>query len=107
MKMRILSVSALVIFALALCLSVTTTPASPKTSASAAVPAVTAQPAAEPAPAAVPEEHPEIRDALRALRSAKDHMEHAAHDFGGHRVEAIRATDEAIKQLEICMKFDR
>jgi hypothetical protein len=33
--------------------------------------------------------------------------EHAAHDFGGHRVEAIRATDEAIHQLEECLKYDR
>jgi hypothetical protein len=105
MKLRIVSLSALVIFALALCLSVTTTPASPNTPAAAAVPAAAAQPAA--APAAVPEPHPEIRDALRAMRAAKDHMEHAAHDFGGHRVDAIRATDEAIRQLEICLKFDK
>jgi hypothetical protein len=34
-------------------------------------------------------------------------MQHAAHDFGGHRVEALRATDEAIHQLEICLKYDR
>jgi hypothetical protein len=32
-------------------------------------------------------------------------MEHAAHDFGGHRVDAIRATDDAIRQLEICLKY--
>jgi hypothetical protein len=34
-------------------------------------------------------------------------MEHAAHDFGGHRVEALKATDEAIRQLEICLKYDK
>jgi len=50
--------------------------------------------------------HPEIQEAIAALRRAKDHMEHAAHDFGGHRVEALRATDEAIHQLEICMKYE-
>jgi len=50
--------------------------------------------------------HPEIQQAINALQRAKDHMEHAAHDFGGHRVEAIRATDEAIHQLEICLKYD-
>ncbi|PYT93297.1 MAG: hypothetical protein DMG36_10330 [Acidobacteria bacterium] len=44
--------------------------------------------------------------ALGALRRAKEHM-HAAHDFGGHRVEALRATDEAIRQLELCLKFDK
>jgi len=50
--------------------------------------------------------HPEIQQAIASLRRAKDHMEHAAHDFGGHRVEAIRATDEAIRQLEVCMKYE-
>jgi hypothetical protein len=34
-------------------------------------------------------------------------MEHAAHDFGGHRVEAIEATNQAIKQLELCLKYDK
>ena len=107
MKAKILSLSALVIFALALCLSVTTTtPASPKAPAPApaAVPAPAAQPAAAPA---VPEPHPEIREALASLRRAKEHLEHAAHDFGGHRVEAIAATDNAIRQLELCLKFDK
>jgi hypothetical protein len=59
------------------------------------------------APAALPEPHPEIREAIGALRRAKEHMEHAAHDFGGHRVEAIKATDEAIRQLQDCLKFDK
>jgi hypothetical protein len=72
-----------------------------------------AAPAAPPAPkagtAATPaaEPHPEIREAIAALRRAKDHMQHAAHDFGGHRVEALKATDEAIHQLEVCLKYDR
>jgi len=48
-----------------------------------------------------------IREALESLRRAKAHMEHAAHDFGGHRVEAIEATNQAIKQLEFVLKFDR
>jgi hypothetical protein len=104
MKVKILSISAQVIFALALCLSVTSTPASPKTPAPAAV-AAAPQPAATPA--ALPEPHPEIREALGALRRAKEHMQHAAHDFGGHRVEAIAATDAAIRQLELCLKFDK
>jgi len=104
MKSKILTLSALVGLALALCMTVTT-PAAPKTPAAATVPAATSQPNA--APAAAPEPHPEIRESIAALRRAKDHMEHAAHDFGGHRVDAIRATDEAIRQLEICLKFDK
>jgi hypothetical protein len=105
MKLKILSASALVIFVLFLCLSVTTTPASPKTPAAAAVPAAAPQPTA--APAALPEPHPEIREAIASLRRAKQHLEHAAHDFGGHRVEAIKATDEALRQLQDCLKFDK
>ena len=63
-------------------------------------------PAVAPASPA-PERHPEIREAIAALRRAKDHLEHGAHDFGGHRVDAIRATDEALHQLEICLEFDK
>jgi hypothetical protein len=68
-----------------------------------------AAPRAKPAPTAPvpPEKHPQIHEALEALRSSKQHLEHAAHDFGGHRVEAIRAIDEAIHQLEICMQYDK
>jgi len=103
MKLRILSLSALVTFAL--CLSVTTVPASPKVPTSSAVPAATPQPAA--APAALPEPHPEIREAIESLRRAKEHLEHAAHDFGGHRVEAIKAIDESLHQLQDCLKYDK
>jgi starvation-inducible outer membrane lipoprotein len=56
-----------------------------------------------PSPAAG--RHPQIEDALRALHNAKEHLEHAAHDFGGHRVDAIRAIDEADRQLRICMQY--
>ena len=60
------------------------------------------------AAAATPAEpHPEIRAAINSLRRAKEHLEHAAHDFGGHRVEAIRATDEAIKQLQEALRYDK
>lgn len=79
------------------------THAAPK--AKAAAPAAAAAAAAQPAAAA--ERHPEIKEAIESLRRAKEHMEHAAHDFGGHRVEAIRATDVAIRQLEECLRFDR
>jgi hypothetical protein len=102
MKLRILSVSAVMIFVLALSLSVTK--ASPKSPATTAVPAAASQPAS---PAAMPEPHPEIREAIASLRRAKARLEHAAHDFGGHRVEAIKATDEAIRQLQDCLKFDK
>lgn len=49
--------------------------------------------------------HPQIESAIGALHNAKEHLEHAAHDFGGHRVDAIRAIDEAERQLRICMEY--
>ena len=49
--------------------------------------------------------HPQIAAALHALDGAKQHLQEAAHDFGGHRVDAIRAIDEAHHQLEICMQY--
>lgn len=56
-----------------------------------------------PSPAAG--RHPQIQEALRALVNAKIHLEHASHDFGGHRVDAIRAIDEAAHQLNICLQY--
>jgi hypothetical protein len=67
--------------------------------------AAAAMPAAEPAP--VPQDHPEIRAALDALKNARVHLHEAKHDFGGHRAEALRAVDEAIRQLDVCMRYDR
>jgi hypothetical protein len=91
--------------------SLGTSPAvSPATSlaASSLGNAANAAEAAKPDPgAAAKEAHPQIREAIASLRRAKEHMEHAAHDFGGHRVEAIRATDEAIRQLEECLRYDK
>jgi len=56
-----------------------------------------------PSPAAG--RHPQIERALMALQNAKEHLQAAAHDFGGHRVDAIRAIDEADRQLRICLQY--
>jgi hypothetical protein len=56
-----------------------------------------------PSPAAG--RHPQIEAALGALQRAKMHLQEAAHDFGGHRVDAIRAIDEADRQLRICLNY--
>jgi proline dehydrogenase len=50
--------------------------------------------------------HPEIHRAIESLQNAKAHLEAAAHDYHGHRADAIHAIDEAIHQLQICMDFD-
>ena len=104
MKVRIVSLLAVASLILAFAFLASTHAAPNK----ANVPAVPAANAAAPA-AATPaaEQHPEIHEALAALHRAKDHIEHAAHDFGGHRVEALKATDEAIHQLDICLKYDK
>ena len=66
------------------------------------VPVTAAAPA--PAPAAVmPGRHPNIDEALEAMRNAKHHLETAEHDFHGHRVKAIAHLDRAIREAEICM----
>ena len=102
MKVRIVGLLAMVALVLAFAF-LSSTPAAPHT---ANIPAANALPAT-PAAATPEEPHPQIREALAALRHAKEHMEHAAHDFGGHRVEALKATDEAIRQLEMCLKYDK
>jgi len=53
------------------------------------------------------ERHPAINAAVDALVKARSDLQHAAHDFGGHRVKAIRATDAAIEQLKICLRYDK
>lgn len=104
MRLKFAGIVVLVALAIVLAYSVSA-PAAPNTANAAAVPTAAAQPNATAANAAEP--HPEIREAIAALRRAKGHMEHAAHDFGGHRVEALRATDAAIHQLEDCLKYDK
>ena len=49
--------------------------------------------------------HPRISNAIAALKDARDYMEHAPHDFGGHKADAIRATDDAIRQLNLALAY--
>ena len=53
------------------------------------------------------ERHPEIRRALEGLREAKRALEHADHDFDGHRVAALKDVDEGIKECEEALKADK
>lgn len=105
MKVRIHGFLAVVSLILAFAF-LSSTPAAPHKANVPATPAANALPAT-PAAATPAEPHPQIHEAIAALRHAKEHMEHAAHDFGGHRVEALKATEEAIRQLEICLKYDK
>ena len=52
------------------------------------------------------EKHPAIHAAINSLEKAKKELQGAAHDFGGHRVDAIKAIDEALKQLRLADAYD-
>ncbi|HEY4304577.1 MAG TPA: hypothetical protein VGM82_08930 [Gemmatimonadaceae bacterium] len=53
------------------------------------------------------EPHPHIRQAITELQAARKELSTAAHDFGGHRAEALRAVDAAIVQLREAQKYDK
>lgn len=53
------------------------------------------------------EAHPEIRQAQSLLERAKDRLQHAAHDFQGHRVKAIQHIDEAQDELRLALQSDK
>jgi hypothetical protein len=102
MKKNTLGLVATLVVVLAVAVMVVT----PASSKAAATPALTAAaaPAASPAPAPVPP-HPEIQRAIDALQAARTHIHDAAHDFGGHREDALHAVDAALAQLRICMRY--
>ncbi len=77
---------------------------------SASRPATTTRDAAVsavPTPTNPQEVHPRIRAAIKALQEARAELQAAAHDFQGHRVDAIKAIDAALTQLNICLKIDK
>jgi hypothetical protein len=49
--------------------------------------------------------HPRLARAIEALRDARAYLEAAPHDFGGHKAEAILATDNAIRQLNLALQY--
>jgi len=49
--------------------------------------------------------HPRLAAAITALRDARAYLSEAPHDFGGHKAAAIRATDEAIRQLNFALGY--
>ena len=51
-----------------------------------------------------PEPHPHIRTAIQELRETRNELEHAAHDFCGHRVDALRDTQAALNQLQEALR---
>jgi hypothetical protein len=58
-----------------------------------------------PRAAAAAERHPHIRSSLKELREAKKELEKGDKIFGGHRVKAIKAVEDAIEQLQAALDF--
>ena len=53
------------------------------------------------------EQHPVIRGAIKDLERAKGSLQNRAdNDFGGHRIKAIEAIDEALQELQQALGFE-
>lgn len=52
-------------------------------------------------------DQPHMRAALDHLRAAREELEIAVADKGGHRAKAIRLVADAIGQVEMGIQFDR
>lgn len=94
---RISTVLALLAFAAAVSFPVAT-------SAEPGPPAVKAPVVTSSAPVP-PRHHPEIDDAMRLLNEAQDHLNHASHDFGGHRLAAMDHISKALDELHKAVEY--
>ena len=45
-------------------------------------------------------EFPELNAAKKSLVDAKNHLQNAKRDFGGHRSKAADAVDKAVKEID-------
>ena len=49
--------------------------------------------------------HPRIAKAIHALDDAIAYMKAAPHDFGGHKADAIAASEKAVEQLKLALAY--
>ena len=49
--------------------------------------------------------HPQIHMAMRGLSMAARHLEHAEHDFGGHRAKALALVKQAEGELQQALEY--
>ncbi len=47
---------------------------------------------------------PNIVKAIAALQLAQGDLQRAAHDFGGHRADALKAVNNALDQMGLCLQ---
>lgn len=52
------------------------------------------------------EHHPAIRKAQHALEVALKALDHADHDFGGHRAKAMELIKQAQAELKAAVEYD-
>ncbi|MBS2018606.1 MAG: hypothetical protein JST00_37415 [Deltaproteobacteria bacterium] len=55
---------------------------------------------------AAAEEQPKMQAALVNLQQAKQNLQDATHDKGGHRVKALASVNEAIEQVKAGIAYD-
>jgi hypothetical protein len=55
--------------------------------------------------AATAQGHPRLDAAITALTAARAELVAAPNDFGGHKADAIKAIDNATRQLNLALKF--
>jgi len=72
----------------------------------AEAPAVAAPETPKPAVARHHDRYPELHKAMRKLRGAKSDLEKAAHDYGGHKLKAIEAINQALTELRAAIAAD-
>jgi hypothetical protein len=53
------------------------------------------------------EEHPHIEAAIKALETAKQHLQTATHDFNGHRAKALDHVNAALEECRDALKVDK
>ncbi len=53
------------------------------------------------------ERHPLLRAAINKLKQAKEKLQDADRDYGGHRVKAIQAIDQTLEELKLALASDK
>jgi hypothetical protein len=53
------------------------------------------------------ERHPELMRALRILQRAHTTLMQANRDFGGHRAKAAELTNQAIREVQAAIQYDK
>jgi hypothetical protein len=53
------------------------------------------------------EHHPRIHKAINCLEAAIAELKAAPHDFGGHRADAVAASEKAVEQLRLALAYDK